>query len=139
MISKTHPLLLVDRPPHGEASVKGRNSREGCGWKHLEAVCDLDEESGCTQTPPPATQARSAEGKICRLFTVLLSPFACYLFYFFPGSRSPRHSCAIMSAQTRQLWGLLTVPTSQAVGELRAGGRSRTRERISFLFAVFSK
>jgi len=47
--------------------------------------------AGCTQTAPAgaaATQAHSVEGKEC-LFTVLLVPFACYLFYFFLGSRSP--------------------------------------------------
>ena len=34
-----------------------------------------------------ATQAHSVEGKC--LFTVLPIPFACYLFYFFLGSRCP--------------------------------------------------
>lgn len=70
-------------------------------------------------------RARSAEGKICCLFTVLLPFLACYLFYFFLGSRAPPPSSAIMSAQIRQLWGLLTMPTLQAVRKLRRRSMAR--------------
>lgn len=74
-------------------------------------------------------RARSAEGKICCLFTVLLPFLACYLFYFFLGSRAPPPSSAIMSAQIRQLWGLLTMPTLQAVRKLR---RSLARHTLLY-------
>lgn len=53
---------------------------------------------------------------------------ACYLFYFFLDSPAPPPSSAIMSAQIRQLWGLLTMPTLQAVRKLR--GRSMARHTL---------
>lgn len=63
----------------------------------------------------------------------LLSPL------FLPWSLLVHHSCAIMSARTRQLWGRLTVPSSQAVGGCEQGAGPCTRVRVFFLFAVFSK
>jgi hypothetical protein len=49
----------------------------------------------------------------------------------------PRHSCAIMSAQSCQLQGLLTVPTPQAVGRLRGRSTLRLRTRLLFTSAGF--
>lgn len=89
MISKIHPILLID-PPHREASVKGRDARIVVGIQASGSCLRYGLEVKLHTDTASSHKALLCGGeKICCLFTVLLFSFACYLFYFFPRSLLP--------------------------------------------------
>lgn len=89
MISKIHPILLID-PPHRQASVKGRDARIVVGTQAsgsclrygLEVRLHIDTASS------HKSLLCGGEKNMLLVYSATF-PFACYLFYFFPRSSVP--------------------------------------------------
>lgn len=89
MISETHSILLIDRPPSWRGICEGQEFPRRLGIE-ASGSCLRYGLGVKLHTDTASSHAGSlCAGKICCLFTVLLLPFACYLFYFFLGSRPP--------------------------------------------------
>lgn len=110
MISKIHPILLID-PPHREASVKGRDARIAVGTQASGSCLRYGLEVRLHTDTASSHKSLLCGGEKKKKYA------ACLQCYFFPllvicfisslAPLSPHHSCAIMSARICQLVGLV--------------------------------
>lgn len=134
MISKIHPILLID-PPHREASVKGRDARIVVGTQASGSCLRYGLEVRaahryCLQSQKPALWRRKKYAAClqCYFFPLLVICFISSL-----ASLSPHHSCAIMSAQICQLVGLVNHIHHTSVQEKGRRGRELGKQHYIVL------
>lgn len=120
MISKIHPILLID-PPHREASVKGRDARIVVGTQAsgsclrygLEVRLHIDTASSHKSLLCGGGKKYAACLQ-CYFFPLLV---ICFISSLAP--LSPHHSCAIISAPIRQLVGPVNHTHHTSISEKR--------------------
>jgi len=108
MISKVHPILLID-PPHREASAKGRDARIVVGTQASGSCLRYGLELRLRTDTASSHKSLLCGGEKkyatclqCYFFPLLV---ICFISSLAP--ISPHRSCAIMSAQRCQLVGLV--------------------------------
>lgn len=125
MISKIHPILLID-PPHREASVKGRDARIVVGTQAsgsclrygLEVRLHID-------TASSHKSLLCGGGKnMLLVYSATFSP--CLLSVLFLPSLLFPHTIHVQLCLHRYAswWGLLTIPTTPASRKRGEGDRS---------------
>jgi len=129
MISKIHPILLID-PPHRQASVNGRDARIVVGTRASGSCLRyglevrLRADTACSHK---SLLCGGGKKKYAACLQCYFFPFLVICFISSLAPLSPRRSRAMMSAQIGQLLGL--VNRTLHVKEKGRRGRELGRQR----------
>lgn len=126
MISKIHPILLID-PPHREASVKGRDARIVVGTQASGSCLRYGLEVRLHTDTASSHKSLLCGGEkyMLRVYSATFS--LCLLsVLFLPSLPSPRTiHVQLCLHRYASWWGLLTIPTTPASRKRGEGDGSR--------------